>query len=132
MAKPDFAHMSGPQLLVAYNQLVVSPRKAKFKDLKEGITRCERAYEEWLSRQPKASEPTKATKPSADGDGRVIRLLSEENPRKPGTDAHAHWELMKGSPTVSQYLDKFDAGNRRRARQWLSNTVRDGHAKLLG
>lgn len=121
--------MSGPQLLVAYNQLVLSPRKAKFKDLKEGVARCERAYEEWAAKHRKVAEPPKKISAS---DGRVIRLTSEENPRKPNTDAHRHWEAMKGSPTVAQYLDKFEADQRRRARQWLSNTIRDGHAKLLG
>lgn len=65
-------------------------------------------------------------------DESVIRLIPEENPRRAGTHAHAHYEKMKGGITVAAYLKKFKPEERRNARQWLTNTIRDGHAKVLG
>lgn len=66
------------------------------------------------------------------GDDGVIRLTTQDNPRRPGTDAHSHFEKMKGGVTVAAYLKKFKVDDRKVARQWLTNTIRDGHAKVLG
>lgn len=131
MTMPDFRSMTGPQLLLAYNQLVPDkPRRAKFSDRTEGIARCEAA---WAAKNPAPPTPPdpEPTKVSSK-DSRVIRLLSDKCPRRPGTDAAIHWEKMIGGITVAEYLAKFPPEEQRRARQWLGNTVRDGHATLLG
>jgi hypothetical protein len=94
----------------------------------------------------KATAPAKKVaapaKPQAPGEGAgrskaiaggaVIRLLKDVNPRRQGTHAHAHYEKMKGGITVDAYLKKFKPEERKNARQWLTNTIRDGHAKALG
>jgi hypothetical protein len=54
------------------------------------------------------------------------------NPRRPGTAAHDHLEKMKGGITIREYLAKFTADEQRTARQWLWNTIKDGHVKTLG
>lgn len=64
-------------------------------------------------------------------DEQVIRLKGD-NPRREGTDAHKHFEKMKGGITVGAYLKKFPEADRRTARQWLSNTIKSGHATLAG
>jgi hypothetical protein len=61
---------------------------------------------------------------------KVIRILVSANPRRPGTDAHAFFEAMRGGPTVGEYLTKFK--DQRKAAQGLWNTCRDNFAKLLG
>ncbi len=69
----------------------------------------------------------------------VIRVVAPEgadpatwNPRRAGTDAHRHFENMKGGATIREYLAKYPEGEHRQARQWLYNTVRDGYVKTLG
>lgn len=75
----------------------------------------------------------KQAKTEKSRDDRVIRLQSKQNPRRKGTDAHEHFERMKGGPTISEYLAKFKGDEAKKtARAWLQNTVRDGHAVLLG
>jgi len=63
-------------------------------------------------------------------EGAVIRVLVDDNPRRAGTDAHKYFAAMLGGVSVEKYLDKFP--DRRKARQWLGNTVRDGYVKLIG
>lgn len=60
----------------------------------------------------------------------TIKVITEKNPRREGTDAHRHYEVMRGGITVLQYLEKFAPEDRRTAAQWLSNTVRDGHVEV--
>jgi hypothetical protein len=61
-----------------------------------------------------------------------IRLLTEggANPRKENTDAHRHFEAMRGDITVREYLAMFTAEEHRTARAWLGNTRRDGFISL--
>lgn len=81
---------------------------------------------------PKETPADKKPRAATIGEEAVIRVLKDENPRRPGTFAHAHFEKMKGGITVGAYLKKFKPEERRGARQWLTNTIRDGHAKVLG
>ncbi len=62
--------------------------------------------------------------------GTTIKILTEgkKNPRREGSDAHAHFEAMKKHSKVSDYLDSFK--DRKKASQWLWNTVRDGHVSV--
>lgn len=60
----------------------------------------------------------------------TIHIVTAKNPRREGTDAHRHYEAMRGGVTVLQYLEKFEPADRRTAAQWLSNTVRDGHVQV--
>jgi len=69
----------------------------------------------------------------------VIRVLAPEgvdpatwNPRRAGTDAHRHFENMKGGITIREYLAKYGPQEQRLARQWLYNTRTDGYVKTLG
>lgn len=71
-----------------------------------------------------------------DKEQRVIRLFAvkgkTDNPRRPGTAAHLHYEHMRGGVTVAEYLATFPPEERKTALQWLSNTIRDKHAELVG
>ncbi|RPH72760.1 MAG: hypothetical protein EHM78_02320 [Myxococcaceae bacterium] len=78
-----------------------------------------------------AANGTSATR-TRTRDEQVIRLKADENPRREGTDAHAHYEKMRGGISIGKYLAKFPTAERRNARQWLTNTVRDGHISLVG
>lgn len=64
----------------------------------------------------------------------VITLTYKgKNPRKDGSEGYKHYEQMRGGITVATYLDRFRSPNdKRTARQWLANTVREGHATLDG
>jgi hypothetical protein len=59
-----------------------------------------------------------------------IKLLVKENPRRPGTHAHAHFEAMRKYPNIEDCLARFE--DRVTARRWLYNTVKDGYAKVTG
>lgn len=62
----------------------------------------------------------------------TIRIVTEGNPRRPGSASHRHFELMRSSPTVRDYLSYFDTKDEKRvARQWLYNTVQDGHVEIV-
>jgi hypothetical protein len=82
---------------------------------------------------PRTPKAAKTEKPKKVVPGRIkptdlIVILTEgkANPRREGTDAHAAFEAMKKSKTVADYMK---ACNLAAARQWLWNTVRDGHVK---
>lgn len=77
----------------------------------------------------KAKVSMKSASPSKRSDMR-IKMLVSDNPRRPGSDAHKHFTRMAASTTVGQYLGKFKVEERRKASQWLSNTVKDGFAKV--
>ena len=82
-----------------------------------------------------AGEKTTATKPAKTlgGSARLaltITLNQEENPRRAATDAFRHYEAMRGDITVGDYLAKFKPEDRRKAAQWLSNTVRDKFVRV--
>ena len=61
-----------------------------------------------------------------------IKLLVKENPRRPGTHAHRHFEVMQKYPSLERYLAQFPERERPVARRWLYNTIRDGYAKITG
>lgn len=133
MSAPDFAAMTGAQLVDAYNSLAgllnKPTRTSKFSDKEEGIARCREMQAQVEAMVP---EPTAEPKKPRVSHSKVIRLLVSKNPRREGSDAHAHFEKMRGGITVGEYLAKFDKAQRSVARRWLSNTVNDGFAKLLG
>jgi hypothetical protein len=131
MSSRDFSKMSGAELVDAYNSLAgltgQAPRTSKFSSKSEGVLRCQE-----LQVRVDAMAPTPPAPKTSLKHQKIIRLLVGGNPRRPGTDAHRHFEAMVGSPTVGQYLDKFEATDRACAARWLWNTVRDGYAELLG
>lgn len=86
------------------------------------------------SRVAQVESRKKNAKSSAEGrDARRIFVTLDRvgtNPRREGTDAHRHFEAMRGEPTVAEYLEKFAADRRKVARHWLYNTVRDGYVEV--
>jgi hypothetical protein len=52
-----------------------------------------------MATKPKTEDTTKA-------ENRVIVMLVDDNPKKPGSAAHAKFELYKGKPTVSEFREK--------------------------
>lgn len=58
---------------------------------------------------------------------RVIKIVATENPRREGSQAHAHFEKMRGGITIREYLSRFSEADQKVARQWLWNTVQDGY-----
>ena len=119
----NFDQMTGSQLVEEYNRMAAArglPPVRKFESKAVAVRRC----------QALASRPQVAAPSPSKHRGRVIRLKVDQNPRRPGTHAHRHFEAMVGSPTVGEYLAKFT--DQRTAAQWLWNTIRDGYAELLG
>lgn len=76
------------------------------------------------------TRPHKVSQSGRMMDQSIIRVLVDSNPRRKGTDAYSYFTKMMGSPTVEKYLHNFQ--DRRKARQWLGNTIRDGYVKLIG
>lgn len=79
-------------------------------------------YEVNISRLPRppgshrtASNPTGSASASRAGDDMVIRRVSENNPKRPGTDSHVRFEYYQDGMTVAQYLAK---GGRRPDLAW--------------
>jgi hypothetical protein len=155
MPKVDLSTMNGQQLLDLYNSLATAAgkptRKAKFQSKEEAIERVKalasaaKPAEETVKTVPlekpkvaaKATEkPARASKaPIKDTkEAAVIRILSDGNPRREGSDAHKYFEAMMGGVTVEKYMASFpqDKDERKKAKQWLWNTKRDGHIELLG
>lgn len=128
----DFSAMSGQQLLDAHNSLAGllgrPTKRAKFQSKPEGVRRCQELQAQVDQMTP---APTATPRKRASHD-KVIRLEVTENPRREGSDAAAHFEKMRGGITVGEYLSKFPKPERAVAQRWLTNTVRDGFAKLLG
>ena len=100
-----------------------APKSAKAKAPKTKAPKAIKAK----AAKPKAAKP-KAAKPKAaklnapkGGTKRrrkatdLIHILTEgrANPRREGTDAHAHFEAMKKSKTVGAYLAQFAKGDER-------------------
>jgi hypothetical protein len=124
--KPDFSKMTGQELLEAYNGMSTAKRKAKFQNKEEGVQRCEEAWVRY-SKEEAAAHVAKA-KEAKPAQGR-IKLLVKDNPRREGTDAHAHFEAMRLHPRVEDYLSSFE--DRRTAQRWLYNTRRDGYVEVV-
>ena len=115
--------------------MMTRPRKSTFarivrEERREAAAQKVAAVVERVESAP--NKPSLAGASRTKNADRVIRITVEANPRRRGTDAYDHFELMKGAPTVGEYLAKFKEDERNKARQWLTNTVRDGFAKLLG
>lgn len=148
-SKPDFKNMSGQELLDAWNAMAATPRKSRFHSIHEGIIACEDAWKNsqhaaavaarQISEHPEdrqeaprsalVKKPVKEKQPSR-LQMRISRV-TRQNPRRPGTAAHAHFEEMTDGRTVGEYLEQFAPEDRRTAAQWLGNTVRDGHVKVV-
>jgi hypothetical protein len=134
----DLTTLSGAELLALYNLHSPTKRKAKFQTKDEAIARVKSVLPAAKpAKEPKADKPAKAAKApkttKASGkNAKVIRIKTAdgENPRRPGTDAFTHFEKMKGGVDIETYLSAFE--DRRKARQWLWNTIRDGHVEVLG
>jgi hypothetical protein len=122
--------MNGAQLLEAYNKLSPTKRKAKFTNKEEAIKRIKPLLKTPEKPAAKKAATAKKTKAPSSSEDAVIRIKSDGNPRRDGTDAHLHFKAMMGGITVGKYLAKFE--DRKKAKQWLWNTVRDGHVELLG
>ena len=76
--------------------------------------------------EDKKTKKVKTTRSSKDS--MKINIRVPRNPRRAGTDAYEHFEAMQKAKTVGEYLNSFE--DRRKAQQWLSNTIRDGHVEL--
>jgi len=125
--------MNGAQLLEAYNKLSPTKRKAKFQNKEDALKRIKpllKAAAPATTTAVAAKKTAKKTKAAPADENRTIRIKSDGNPRREGTDAHLHFKAMMGGVTVEKYLSKFE--DRKKAKQWLWNTVRDGHVELLG
>lgn len=64
---------------------------------------------------------------------RVIKIKVLRNPRREGSKAWHHFEVMNRSDvkTVADYLSHFPEDKRKNANQWLSNTIADGFVELV-
>jgi hypothetical protein len=61
-----------------------------------------------------------------------IKLLVHTNPRRGTSQAAWYFEIMRQSKTVGEYLDKFSSKeDKKKASQWLSNTINDGYIELV-
>jgi len=158
--KPEYNTMTGQQLLAAYNAMAGQPRKSKFHTREDGVVACEKLWAEKKPAKVKVTshpvanpdnvkltfepEAKKNGNGKAKGDGKApkkssrldlkITLLVEDNPRRVSpngpTDAHKHFEAMRGGITIREYLAKFKPEDRRKAGQWLSNTKRDKFVRV--
>jgi hypothetical protein len=129
------------ELLDEYNRVSPTGRRAQFKSKAEAInriavllpSRAEDTAAAIVEEATRASAPRtrkrKGKEVRIHQAALVIKILAEINPRREGTDAHRHYEDMRGGITVSQYLDRYPLAERRKARQWLWNTIRDGYAE---
>jgi hypothetical protein len=77
--------------------------------------------------EDKKTKKTKVPRSSSKESMKII-IKVPRNPRREGTDAYDHFEAMQKAKTVGEYLSSFE--DRRKAQQWLSNTIRDGHVEL--
>jgi hypothetical protein len=112
----DLKSMNLAELTAEYNKLAPKAVK-KLSDKKSALAKIAALQK---AKGAKGNGTRKA--------GGTIKVLATENPRRAGTDAHMHFAAMKNGITVEKYLDGFE--DRRKARQWLSNTVRDGHVQI--
>lgn len=142
MNKPDFASMNGDELLKAYNKLSVTKRKSKFKDLVTALKAVENAWEAKNKAAGKTSKakgkgktgetPEEVKRRNLQRSSMRIKVLTTENPRRPGTAAHTFFEDMKASATVGEYKDRYsDEKVRRDASQWLRYNQIQKHVELL-
>jgi len=77
-----------------------------------------------------AARATKNAKSNGRTKDRAIKVL-KANPRRKGTGAHKHFEIMSRSPTVQRYFTKFKPADRKNAAAYLYSNVRQGYAKFV-
>jgi hypothetical protein len=158
--KPDFQNMSAKELVQAHNALTGGNRKAPFDSKADAIRRCEKLWAEQnpVVIQPAAtiaegkdsrfsgkkksngvktgrvtsSKPAVEEKPKTERASfqRVIAIVAGKEPPREGTVTRKYYDLMGGSPTVGQYLDRCD--DRKRASLELRNVIRGGRVSLKG
>lgn len=85
-----------------------------------------------LTGKPSRSSTSAGPRKSKNGD-KVIKIKALRNPRREGSKAWHHFEVMNRSDvkTVSDYLNQFSSDQRKNANQWLSNTIADGFVELV-
>ena len=81
--------------------------------------------------QGKRTRRASSTPRQSKNSDKIIKIKVLRNPRREGSKAWDHFEVMNRSDvkTVSDYLSHFE--NRKNASQWLSNTVADGFVELV-
>ena len=150
------ASMSLAALLAVYNRFAPTRRNSDFKNKQEALRRiAEVAPPEEVTPPevaPETSVVEEATAPVVEevtapmlltvgrdpkdvkgrGIDAKIRLLVDAYPRKTGTDAHRHFELMKDGATIREYMANFVPGSidAQSARQWIFNHRRSNFIGL--
>lgn len=74
-----------------------------------------------------------ATPRKSKNSDKIIKIKALRNPRREGSKAWHHFQVMNSGDvrTVSDYLNRFPADQRKNANQWLSNTIADGYVELV-
>lgn len=112
------------------------PDETKVK-LAKVVMRCPKETVKKSAAEPRAEKPrtrkTSGTPRKSKNSTRVIKIKALRNPRREGSKAWAHFEVMNSADvrTVADYLAKFPPEARKNANQWLSNTVADGFVELV-
>ena len=107
------------------------PRKATFaKQVRAEQLAANRAALDKVAEADGTPSPSLQTASRGRRADRVIRLKVAANPRARASKAWKYFEAMKGSPTVGEYLAKFD--DKKKASQELWNICHDGYGELLG
>jgi hypothetical protein len=143
----DYSKLTGDQVLVEYNRMAraigLSTRKAKFETKAEGAARCQKLFAQIQAENaakparkvPEVRSPApKKTKPAtkvAAKDLRVIKLVPGVAGPRAGTNYADHLAAMAERPTVADYVAGFADADRRTARHWLYNAMKDGRAVLV-
>lgn len=119
-------------------QVVESDIPDEFEQSQEDYLRAKQVEAEVIADlEAKASSNKVVNKSSAPrkskNSTRIIKIKALRNPRREGSKAWQHFEVMNRSDvkTVSDYLNHFPAEQRKNANQWLSNTIADGFVELV-
>lgn len=119
-------------------QVVESDIPDEFEQSQEDYARAKQVEAEVIADlEAKASSKKVVNKSAAPrkskNSTRIIKIKALRNPRREGSKAWQHFEVMNRSDvkTVSDYLNHFPAEQRKNANQWLSNTIADGFVELV-
>jgi len=135
--------MTAGELTAEFNRLTGQDKK-KFSTKTEALNAVTNAQRNIAARSPNVTsidtsvveEPAPNRRAPKNVRARnaeeVIRIAVDHNPYRDGTDAHDHFEKMRGGITVREYLAKFPEKDQRVARQWLWNTKNKNFVKTIG